>query len=79
MWKKGRSFILVLFATILVIGCSKHEEENIKMEFSREDIAIDETTFPDTVFREYIEWKIDLNNDMSLSADEIENVKKNSY
>ncbi|MBQ7468786.1 MAG: hypothetical protein IJS76_00025 [Pseudobutyrivibrio sp.] len=67
---------LCIIPIALFIGCSGNKVDKDEKLYSKADILVDETTFPDTVFREYIEWKIDLNNDMSLSADEIENVKK---
>ena len=43
---------------------------------SAEDIAIDETNFPDYEFRRYISENLDSNNDGTLTIEEIANVKK---
>lgn len=66
--KKIISFLCgAIFCAVIAIGMPQ-----IAMAA---EITIDETNFPDELFRNYISSNFDKNNDNSLSADEILNVK----
>lgn len=68
--------VIVLLATLLFSGCSKSEEkadELIAVD-EIEGVAINEKSFPDDVFRDYVKEELDLNDDNVLSDNEISEI-----
>ena len=69
-------FILITMLFFIFIGCAENEENNDDNPYPKNDIIIDETTFPDDLFREYIKDEIDKDRDDKLSSNEIAAVEE---
>ena len=68
--------VIVLLATLIFSGCSKSEEkaDDVIAVDEIEGVAINEKSFPDDVFRDYVKEEFDLNGDKVLSDKEISEV-----
>jgi len=70
MKKRTKAFLCLLLAAVMLLGST-----GVTMQAEAADsVSIDETHFPDDVFRDYVSEKFDTDGDGTLSADEISRI-----
>ena len=73
MKEKKKRIIGLFLALVMFIGCLSL---NPTVTYAEGDVAINETNFPDSNFRDYVSKNFDADNNGFLSQSECDNVEK---
>ncbi len=73
---KRKAIVLITICVMVyaLYGCANENEDKSLLDYI--NVSIDETTFPDSIFRDYVSQNFDINGDGSLSLEEISEVKE---